>query len=172
MSEPPPQTPPESPPKNSLGTAGFVVSLVGIVTCGLLSPIGFVLSLIGLAKEPKGLAIAGSIIGGIGSLLFFITGLGVLAGLVVVLIPVGQVTETEATVEMAVRAIESHADETGELPSVDEGRELIAEFEDAWGNALRYEPGRDSFTVRSAGSDGAFDTADDVVSSTESWQAR
>jgi hypothetical protein len=171
MSEPLPPLPYERQ-TNSIGTAGFVVSLVGVLTCGLLSPIGMILSLIGLGKEPKGLAIAGSIIGGLGSLLFFITGLGILAGLFVALIPKGQVDETEAVLAMALRAIETRADETGELPSVDEGRDLISGLEDAWGNPLRYDPGQESFTVRSAGRDGVFDTVDDIVSGDGIWLKR
>jgi hypothetical protein len=53
--------------KNSIGTAGFIVSLVSYITCGMLSPIGVVLSFIGLFKKPRGLAIAGLILGLIGS---------------------------------------------------------------------------------------------------------
>ena len=52
---------------NGLGTAGFILSLVGLVTGGILSPIGLIISLIALGKHPKGLAIAGVIIGLIGS---------------------------------------------------------------------------------------------------------
>jgi hypothetical protein len=163
MSEPLPP-PSREPPSNAIGLAGFVVSLVGIISCGALSPIGLILSLIGLRKEPKGLAVAGTIIGGVGIVL-----LGVLVGLVVILIPRGQVAATEAVVMMAERAIEARAAETGDLPSVDEGKELIAEHTDAWGNPLRYEPSGDEFTIRSAGPDGAFDTADDIVSSGERW---
>jgi len=166
MSEPLPSWP-GNRPTNSIGTAGFVVSLVGVLTCGLLSPIGLILSLVGLRKEPKGLAIAGTIIGGVG-----IVVVGVLAGLVVILIPKGQVAATESIVATALRAIETRADETGELPSVDEGRELIAGLEDAWGNALRYEPSGDGFTVRSPGPDGAFNTVDDIVSGDGIWLER
>src|SRR6056297_1203570 len=53
---------------NTLGTAGFVTSLVGWVTCGVLCPIGLLLSVIALFKAPRGMAIAGTIIGGLGSL--------------------------------------------------------------------------------------------------------
>jgi hypothetical protein len=52
---------------NNLGTAGFVISLVGILSCGFLSPVGAILSLMALNKEPKGLAIAGLVIGILGS---------------------------------------------------------------------------------------------------------
>ena len=163
MSDPLPP-PPREPPSNAIGVAGFVVSLVGIISCGALSPIGLILSLVGLRKEPKGLAVAGTIIGGVGIVL-----IGVLVGLVIVLIPKGHVVATELVVVTAVHAIEARAEETGELPSVDEGKELIAEHTDAWSNALRYEPSGDEFTIRSAGPDGAFDTGDDIVSSGELW---
>ncbi len=47
MAEPLPP-PPREPPTNSIGTAGFVVSLVAIPTCGSLSPIGLILGPISL----------------------------------------------------------------------------------------------------------------------------
>lgn len=53
---------------NSAGLAGFVISLVGLLSCGLLSPVGLIISMMGLKREPKGLAIAGVVIGLVGSL--------------------------------------------------------------------------------------------------------
>jgi len=50
-------------PSNGLGLAGFITSIISVLfTCGLLSPISFLLSIIGLFKRPRGFAIAGSII--------------------------------------------------------------------------------------------------------------
>lgn len=74
MSTPQPQPNPYSgkpvvlpPPKeNGLGIAGFIVSAIGIITCGVPSIFGVILSAIGLGKEPKGMAIAGLILGLIG----------------------------------------------------------------------------------------------------------
>lgn len=66
-------------PTNGTGVAGFVLSLGGLLTCGILCPIGLVVSLIGLKNEPKGMAIAGSIIGGMGSLVGLVVVLLVIA---------------------------------------------------------------------------------------------
>lgn len=73
-----------APPSSGLGIAGFIVGLLGLTLCGtIVSPIGLVLSILGMretsagASSPKGgrgLTIAGlvlSIIGSIG-LLFLI----------------------------------------------------------------------------------------------------
>jgi len=60
------------PPSNGLAVAGFVFSIIGVLTCGCLSPIGLVLSAIGLAYQPRGLAVAGCILGGIGSVWLFV----------------------------------------------------------------------------------------------------
>ena len=54
-------------PSNGLGVAGFIVSLVGFLTCGLACPIGLLLSLPALAKRPRGFAIAGSVLGFLGT---------------------------------------------------------------------------------------------------------
>ena len=68
-------------PTNGLGIAGFIVSLVGFLSCGLLSPIGFLLSLVGLTKQPRGFAIAGAIIGAIGTLWLFLFGFAMIVAL-------------------------------------------------------------------------------------------
>lgn len=75
------------PPGNSMGVAGFVLALVGLLSCGTLSIFGLLFSTIGLFKEPRGLAVAGFILsllpvlGWLVYLLFFV-GLGVIVGLV------------------------------------------------------------------------------------------
>ena len=46
-------------PSNGIGMAGFICSLVGLFTCGVLFPIGLILSFVGLFFEPRGFAIAG-----------------------------------------------------------------------------------------------------------------
>jgi Na+-driven multidrug efflux pump len=56
-------------PSNGLGIAGFVVSLVGLIPCGLLCPLGALLSLIAVFRQPRGFAIAGLIIGTLGSIM-------------------------------------------------------------------------------------------------------
>lgn len=67
---------------NGLGTAGFVVSLIGFLTCGFISPLGLLFSIIGLFKRPRGLAAAGVVLGTIGSAWLFLGGFVMLAGLV------------------------------------------------------------------------------------------
>ena len=57
--------------KNGIGVAGFVLALIGAIFCWLpilnwiCLTLGFIFSLIGVFKKPKGLAIAGLIISGI-----------------------------------------------------------------------------------------------------------
>src|SRR5688572_31071314 len=75
---PPPVAPPAS--SNGLGVAGLIVSIVGWLTCGLLCPIGVLLSLFGLFKRPRGLAIAGLVVGLAGSLFLVVFGFAVVAG--------------------------------------------------------------------------------------------
>lgn len=71
---------PTPTPSNGLGVAGFVTSLVGLLlTCGLLCPLGFIFSLVALRKQPRGMAIAGAVIGGLGSLWFAIWGFAMVA---------------------------------------------------------------------------------------------
>ena len=154
---PPPPAPPLRSQTNGLGIAGFVVSLVGIFTC-VLCPVGLILSLIALKNQPKGFAIAGTVIGGLGTLL--------LGGFIVMIVSTPQALDgikTGITIAQAHAAIEESRGEDGALPSDEEGNQLIEEFEDAWGNPLRYElQGEDRYIIRSAGPDGEFGTADDI----------
>ncbi len=61
-------TPTPSLPRrsNGLGLAGFIVSLVGLLTLGCLSPVGLVLSLVAVFRRPRGFAVAGLVLGCIG----------------------------------------------------------------------------------------------------------
>ena len=70
---------------NGLGTAGFVLALLGLflgwipLFGWLLWLLGFLLSIVGLFKKPRGLAIAGTIISLIGIIiLVFIFGIAIL----------------------------------------------------------------------------------------------
>lgn len=66
---------------NGVGTAGFVIALIDLFVCWIpvlgwtLWLVGLVLSLIGLGRQPRGLAIAGTVL----SLLGFILIVGVAA---------------------------------------------------------------------------------------------
>jgi len=53
---------------NSLGLAALIVSLVATFSSGLLGPIGLILSAFGMRRRPRGLAVAGVLIGLAGSL--------------------------------------------------------------------------------------------------------
>lgn len=54
--------------KNPIGTTGLGISILGAVfTCGVLCPLGLLVSLFGLFHKPREVAIAGAIIGGLGS---------------------------------------------------------------------------------------------------------
>jgi len=153
----------ESPPRpasgsNGMGVAGFVVSLVGFVlTCGILCPLGLIFSLVGLARPPRGLAIAGTVIGGLGSLLlvaaisayFLIPGVPEVLG---TLIPLGEAAAT----------IDDYHQREGKYPDNDEGNELIANLRDGWGRPFLYERTEPGYAVRSAGLDGKYHTGDDI----------
>ena len=165
---PVPQTP-APPPTNGLGLAGFIVSLVGLIlTCGVVCPVGLVLSLFALRKEPRGFAIAGAVIGAIGSL-FAIVVVGAIVMLVAegkeaVLHGAGGQLQTVFALTEAEQTIEMEKADKGRLPDESHGNELISEIRDGWQRALRYEPHDDAFTIRSAGPDGEFGNDDDETS--------
>jgi hypothetical protein len=150
---------PEAPPRpsgNGMGVAGFVISLVGLVPCGLLCPLGLIFSLVGLGRQPKGLAIAGTVIGALGSLML-----------------VGMVTfgwpfmKTGFRFVSATQAIQNYADTHGEFPDEDEAADILKEG-DGWDRPFRYRLTETGYEIISAGPDGVFDTDDDLDSSRSS----
>lgn len=161
---------------NALGLAGFIIALVGLFgTAGLLSPIGLILSLVALGREPKGFAIAGVVVGAIGSCgcivgaILFVAAPMVLFGVLAAVGIAGLAGgEIESAIEMGIIdvKIRSHRDETGALPaSLDVLSNLRSEtVTDPWGNTYVYERLEDgTYRLYSMGPDGQAGTADDIV---------
>ncbi|MHC5022347.1 MAG: type II secretion system protein GspG [Planctomycetota bacterium] len=162
---------------NGLGIAGFVCSLVGLLfTGGLLSPIGLILSLVALGRQPRGFAVAGLVLGLLGmcgwGLAWLVAGAAILAALgmavaAVALAAIAEPQKAEVTADMVIMAatIEAERDRTGTVPlDLDgiglEGNMLI----DPWGNPYRLvvdADGRD-FDILSDGQDGQANTPDDI----------
>ncbi len=66
------------PQKNGMGTAGFVLSLIGLLFCWvpflniLLWILGLVFSIIGVTRQPKGLSIAGIVLSAVTLIVFIV----------------------------------------------------------------------------------------------------
>ena len=162
----PDQTPSGAPNQsNAMGTAGFVVSLIGLLTCGLLSIFGLVLSLFGLRKNPKGFAIAGAIMGLLGLVELALVGLFAYnavqaVGTMQTAIYQG-VSESIAT-EIA-NDVAKEWESTGELPNETDGQSFTEGKTDLFEGGYLYETDGSSFTIRGAGTDLEFNTEDDVT---------
>lgn len=161
----------QPPPTNALGIAGFVVSLSGlVVTFGLICPIGLLLSLIGLGKSPRGYAIAGSIVGVLGSILGTLTVL-VIAGVIETGLFASNYyygsSQTSYTIDYASDEIDLYFRENGDtLPDEPTGNALITSYQDEWNYNLFYEISTGAsadYTITSMGPDGVLHTADDIV---------
>ena len=172
MSQVPYQQPPaggqmyvQQAPSNGLGIAGFVTSLIGVVTCGFLSPVGLVFSLIGLTKQPRGLAIAGTILGLLGSVWLFVVGFALVMGFLGLSKAVTAIAEVESTRQkgrQAAQAVEQERDRTGSLPNEAAGNQLVGSHTDHWNRPFRYKVSGDSFSLVSFGADGQEGTTDDI----------
>lgn len=166
-----PPSPYRPPAENSLGTAGFIVSLVGLIVCaGFLCPIGLVLSAIALGKEPRGLAIAGTIIGFIGSLLgvlIVLLALGVIGAGIGFLSMFASHSITYNNMYTASNEIDIYySNNNSTLPDEPTGTSLISNYADEWGTAFKYDPNSQhgaDYDLISAGPDMQFGTGDDIV---------
>lgn len=164
----PPSPAAPAQPFNGLGLAGFIVSLLGYFTGCILCPVGLLLSFIALFKRPRGFAIAGFILGLIGSivplalLLFF--------GLTIFTIGAAVVSEgmpainTFTAIVQANRTIDTAASANDyQLPEEEAGNAALAGKKDAWGKPLHYRKLSDrEYEIRSAGRDGTLNTSDDL----------
>ena len=174
MSTAPHQKPPEvyftgdPPPSNSIGMVGFIFSILGFITCGVLSPIGFLISAIGMFKAPRSFATAGSIIGFIGTVWLAAIGYATVMGVMFAKSAVesgAQSIATMAAFESSKSVIETYRQDNGKLPDGIEGNKLILEFKDAWDESLLYGLEDDgTYTLLSAGPDREFSTNDDIAS--------
>ncbi|HEV7279486.1 MAG TPA: hypothetical protein VGN57_04665 [Pirellulaceae bacterium] len=153
------------PPANYLGTTGLVFSILGLVTCGVLSPIGLLLSVIGLTGKRRGGAIAG--------ILLSLLGLAIPGALLFSEWKEHRDSQRERVVQQARATLESarvkidekRAEEKALPDGVAGNRLLLKEgFRDPWNSEIRYELHDDdrSYSLRSPGPDAKFDTRDDV----------
>ncbi|NBC10535.1 MAG: hypothetical protein GVY24_02220 [Planctomycetes bacterium] len=159
----PAPTPPayQPPPSNGLGVAGFVCSILGVLSCGVLAIIGLPLSFFALFKKPRGLAIAGFII----SLFAFIPpALLVLAiggGAVLAMVGLAGFANAMQT-EFAAQDIHDHYQQHGQLPAPPEADAILVKHDQLTGHAPRYAAtGPTTFELQLPGQDGQWDTADD-----------
>lgn len=156
------------PPRqsNGLGIAGFVVSLVALVTCLLpLSPIGMILSCVAIFRRPRGFAIAGLVLGLLGTLIVIVftvfilaVGFSLAAGIVMLASMLGGNALT------VYGSIEDHYENTGALPaSLDDLSLSSTALLDNHGAPFRYIQTEDggAYWLISDGPDGLPDTTDD-----------
>jgi hypothetical protein len=163
---------------NRAGVIGMVLSIIGFCLCGLwlLTIPGLIISLIGLRKEPRTAAIAGSVVGAIGVLEFLVMGPLVLA----ILLPaIGRAREhsqeivTISQIQVIEEACAVYKDAHQQYPtSLDvlvQGKYFDDEIaNDHWGNQIRLEFNGDTPPViTSAGPDGIFDTEDDLPTNSQ-----
>lgn len=162
---------PQQSPSNGLGLAGFITSLVGLVMCcGLLCPFGALFSFIALFRSPRGFAVAGFVIGLIGSMWLIVPivfvvlplGLAVILGSLAALGSGG--FEYAVDVSKIHREVSAHYSVNDQLPSTLAVLPLDPEtLVDPWGAQYRYEidPDGRHYTITTAGPDGVWDTGDE-----------
>ena len=148
------------PSANGLGIVGFLVTLL---SCGLLAPFGMLLSLVGLKHERRGIAVAGTVLGMMGTAVMLTVGTAVVSLAHGFQAKVAE-QQAYAHLEEANHIILQYQEEAGRLPEGIEGNKLVIQLRDPWGENLRYDDDEDvagGFQIRSAGADGEFDTDDD-----------
>lgn len=149
-------------PVNGLGIAGFVVSITGLLlTFGLICPLGILLSFFALFKKPRGLAVAGLLIGVLGTALPLLAGYTILRSHEVHEKQLRAQEQTEMVLEKSFADVEQFRHEHQRVPAGIEGNKMVIKYKDGWDRELRYDLHPRKYVVRSAGPDGDFETPDD-----------
>jgi hypothetical protein len=166
MSPPSFEPAPQPRPTNGLGIAGFVISLVGLLGGCLgavvLCPLGLILSAIGMRREPRGLAIAGLILGIIGSAWLGVAAL-FFGGLTIGALSVARDAMVAVRIE---KNISDFNTSQNRLPK--DLQELAAKYPDTPTTTKSGAPigytvkTANSYTLTLPGKDGQLGTADDV----------
>lgn len=174
--------PPFAQPRatNTLGLIGFILGVVGLcITGGILSPVGLVISFVALFRPPRGFAVAGVIVGLVGTcgcswlgipLLLVAVGvlsLGAMMGFVsgVISSTAGKEAATAFHIGVIMFGLNAYVGQHGSLPPALSDLDLPAEvLKDGWGGAFSYTPGEDgkSFKLSSPGADGTPGSKDDL----------
>lgn len=140
-----------------------VLGIVGFILAFCVSPIGLILSLVALARPPRGFAVAGTIVGLLGSAAW------ALVIFVFVVFGPAAVSIFENTSDYAqiARAIDAYkTNNAGALPPDLAALNLPADvLEDHEGNAYAYsmDPATGEWSITFIGWDGMPDTGDEVV---------
>ncbi len=152
---------------------GFPLSLLGVVTAGVLSPIALLFNAIALRRSPRRLATAGFTISLLGTAL--------LAGLIFVGVKHAQHKHSERAHRALVHENRVKSEKTktvlatlsqefasyrathnGQLPNWIDANMITTSYLDGWDQPLRFDAEIDYAVLRSAGPDGDFDSRDDI----------
>ncbi len=161
-------------PFNWSAFIGLMLALMSPFTLFLIAPIALLFSLRGMRRAPRALASFATLLslGGTAILATIVFSIAVShnaenamherayqAGVLRT-----EQAETSVTIDAAASQLATYAeDHGGQLPAGVEGNVMTVQFSDAWNKELRYEVGQEQAIVRSAGPDGSFETADDLL---------
>ena len=106
--------------QNGLGTASFVCSIVGLFSAGILSLVGLILGAIAMRREPKGLAIAGFVIGLVGTLI----------GCIVTALLIAIISTLGISLSAGIMAMIYSQIEVG-VTRIDDASEIIVKWEES-----------------------------------------
>lgn len=150
------------PQSNTLGIVGFILSFC-------LSPIGLIVSLIALAKQPRGFAIGGVVIGLLGTGIWILCAVMGMAGFKLAK-PMFETAAEIAVIKMKLTSYEqqNNGNAAADLATAGITGDTLT---DSWGSPYQYSPGADgkSWTLTTLGPDQTIGTKDDgVITSTMS----
>ncbi|MBX3413933.1 MAG: hypothetical protein KF708_14680 [Pirellulales bacterium] len=160
--------------RNMWGIVGLTISVVGLFTLGILSPLGLAASIAGMSRRPRGMALAGVVLGLVGTVLLIVytlprvippavreVGFGARANRAIA-------DRASQDTWLLMRGVADQLDAArptnGDAPSQAAGDAAMLGRQDSWINVIRYaRPDDKTFEVHSAGPDRTFGTEDDIV---------
>lgn len=148
----------QQPQSNTIGMAGFIMSLLSLLTCGILFPLGLIFSFIGCFYKPRGFALAGLAIS-LGSILVLVISWGLFLGAFFGALAIGNtVIEMEKEHYDSAQAVQRFYEDNQRMPDDDELSHVLP-----FPERVRLEniDGSSGDLIHSS-FDGLFNTADDI----------
>ena len=174
--------------RNGLGVVGFLIALVGLaIPTGIVALLGLMISLVALGRAPRMFAGLGVITGLLGTVVWLVITIVAIFGMLIAgVVAVGfgagafiltqpEIIEVTSDMLNTTMVVVEYEKEHDELPTDIAALGLgVSTKTDPWGRAYQYklvdaDPG---FDIVSSGSDGEFDTEDDMALSRlgEVWE--
>lgn len=153
---------------------GLFLALISPFTLFLIAPLALLLSLFGLRRSPRGMAVVGLVFSLLATTALSLGIYGVATESarqhryhqqqIFAAHQREEIVETHAVMKVAMQEMDDYRQSHDySLPDLEDGMMMTVAYTDAWDEALSYQVNSDGCIIRSKGPDKEFHTSDDLL---------